>query len=353
PASRRPPHLPVRDDRAPAHRTRREGGALHPERIRRGDSDRARAGRGHHHVPEPLRTSADERSRLHAGLRRGVLHLAGRRCEERGRATAARRPDRRTAPARTAESALLRPPGRCSAGPAEPGGRRCRRRGVAKERRRRAARAVPGSSRLGELLMAQADITEREARPDGSTGHSPAATPPVRRAKKSFASRLRRDRSLLLMVLPAVALTLVFKYVPMLGNIVAWQHYSPYIGITERPWAGWENFQRLLTDSTFHNAVINTISITTFQLFFYFPIPIVMALLLNSVLTPWIRSTIQSIVYLPHFFSWVLVVTVFQQILGGAGLLNRVLRDNDMTPVDIMTNPDPFLLLLPIEAPWK
>lgn len=201
--------------------------------------------------------------------------------------------------------------------------------------------------------MAQTDVTERDVHPDSSTGHSPAATPSVRRAKASFASRLRRDRSLLLMVLPAVALALVFKYVPMLGNIVAWQQYSPYVGITESPWAGWENFQRLLTDSNFHSAVINTVSITTFQLFFYFPIPIVMALLLNSVLTPWIRSTMQSIVYLPHFFSWVLVVTVFQQMLGGAGLLNRVLRDNDMAPVDIMTNPDTFLLLITSEAVWK
>src|SRR5699024_12394550 len=108
-----------------------------------------------------------------------------------------------------------------------------------------------------------------------------------------------------------------------------------------------------LSNSTCRNSCFNTVANTTILLFIYVPITIVMALLMISVLTPWIRSTIQSIVYLPHFFSWVLVVTVFQQILGGAGLLNRVLRDNDMTPVDIMTNPDPFLLLLPIEAPWK
>lgn len=201
--------------------------------------------------------------------------------------------------------------------------------------------------------MMEVEVAKRGARPNSSAERPPATESIVRRHKTSFASRLRRDRVLLLMVLPAAALVLVFKYVPMLGNIVAWQQYSPYVGITESPWVGWENFQRLLTDSNFHSAVINTISITTFQLFFYFPIPIVMALLLNSVLTPWLRSTIQSIVYLPHFFSWVLVVTVFQQMLGGAGLLNRVLRDNNMAPVDIMTNPDTFLVLVTSEAVWK
>ena len=70
-------------------------------------------------------------------------------------------------------------------------------------------------------------------------------------------------------------------------------------------------------------------------------------------LTPWIRTTIQSIVYLPHFFSWVLVVTIFQQILGGAGLINRLLRANGMEPIEIMTNPDTFLLLVTSQAVWK
>lgn len=185
------------------------------------------------------------------------------------------------------------------------------------------------------------------------TALSSAAASPKPPAKKPFALRFRRDRSLLLMVLPAAVLVLVFKYVPMLGNIVAWQQYSPYVGITDSPWVGWQHFQRLLTDDAFLNAVTNTLAITVFQLVFYFPIPIAMALLLNSVMTPWIRSTVQSIVYLPHFFSWVLVVTVFQQMLGGAGLVNRILRDIGMEPIDIMTNPDTFLVLITSEAVWK
>ncbi|GAB2537891.1 ABC transporter permease [Brachybacterium huguangmaarense] len=176
--------------------------------------------------------------------------------------------------------------------------------------------------------------------------------PPPRR-RVTLGNRLRRDWPLLVMVLPAITLLLVFAYVPMLGNVIAWQAYSPYVGILESPWVGWANFQRVFATPSFWEAVGNTLTITAFQLVFYFPVPIALALLLNSVLSPAIRTTIQSIVYLPHFFSWVLVVTIFQQILGGAGLLNRLLVQNGFGGLDIMTNPDTFLLLITSQQIWK
>ncbi|WP_239078823.1 ABC transporter permease [Cellulomonas marina] len=174
---------------------------------------------------------------------------------------------------------------------------------------------------------------------------------PVNRV--SLRARLRRDRALLLMTLPAVLLLAVFAYVPMLGNVIAWQDYSPYVGIGSSPFVGWANFERVMTNPAFLEAVGNTLAITAFQLVFYFPVPIVLALLLNSVVTPALRTTIQSVVYLPHFFSWVLVVTIFQQILGGAGLLNRVLADRGFTGFDLMTSPDAFLVLITAQAVWK
>src|SRR5690606_23193842 len=116
------------------------------------------------------------------------------------------------------------------------------------------------------------------------------------------------------MTLPAVVLLAVFAYVPMAGNIVAWQDYSPYVGVLHSPFVGWWNFERLFANEAFWHAVGNTLLITGFQLVFFFPVPVVLALLLNSVMTPRIRTAIQSIVYLPHFFSWVIVVTIFQQM---------------------------------------
>ncbi|WP_315097802.1 ABC transporter permease subunit [uncultured Cellulomonas sp.] len=181
-----------------------------------------------------------------------------------------------------------------------------------------------------------------------------AAPPPVPTRKIGWRVRLRRDRSLLLMVSPAILLLAVFAYVPMLGNVIAWQNYSPYTGFLGSPMVGWANFERVFTNPAFLNSVENTLVITAFQLVFFFPIPILLALLLNSVVTPQIRTTIQSIVYLPHFFSWVLVVTLFQQIFGGAGLINQTLRDHGLgNGFDMMTNPDTFLVLITMQSVWK
>ena len=155
------------------------------------------------------------------------------------------------------------------------------------------------------------------------------------------------------MVLPTIGLLGTFHYVPLLGNVIAFQAYSPYIGILNSPFVGLENFERLFGNPGFWNAFVNTLAITGFQLVFYFPIPILLALLLNSVLSSRLRAAIQGIVYLPHFFSWVLVVTLFQQMLGGAGLLAEFLRDHGWEPVDIMTNSDTFIALVTMQAVWK
>ena len=161
------------------------------------------------------------------------------------------------------------------------------------------------------------------------------------------------------MIAPGFLLLLVFHYLPVLGNVVAFQDYNPYSGdsalaaLTGSPFIGLENFRILFADPAFWDAVLNTLTITAFQLVFYFPLPIALALVLHSVLSPRIRSFVQTVVYLPHFFSWVLVVTFFVQMLGGAGLLSQELRDAGITPPEIMSNPDTFIVLVTAEAVWK
>ena len=185
------------------------------------------------------------------------------------------------------------------------------------------------------------------------TPTAPGAEPPTPHRALSFTTRLRRDAPLLLMTIPAVLLLMVFAYLPMLGNVIAWQDYSPYVGIRESPFVGWANFVRVFNNPQFLHAVGNTLVITLFQLVFYFPIPIVLALLLNSVVSGKVRTVVQSVVYLPHFFSWVIVVTVFQQLFGGAGLINRLLTARGYTGFDLMTNPDTFLVLITSQSIWK
>lgn len=179
-----------------------------------------------------------------------------------------------------------------------------------------------------------------------------SAQPPAPRTV-GLRARLRRDWQLLVLVAPALLLLALFAYLPLAGNVIAWQQYSPYVGIPDSPYVGWWNFIRVFATPSFWDAVVNTLTITGIQLLFFFPIPIALALLLNSIISPGLRTTIQSVVYLPHFFSWVLVVTIFQQVLGGAGLVNNILRDAGLQPIDIMTNPDTFLVLVTAQSVWK
>ncbi|MEV4225891.1 ABC transporter permease subunit [Streptomyces bobili] len=186
----------------------------------------------------------------------------------------------------------------------------------------------------------------------GSGGRRPSG-------KLSLRTRFRRDRVLLLMTLPAVALILLFNYLPILGNVVAFQDYDPYISdngvvsILHSPWVGLENFQRLFEDSAFWEAVQNTLVLFFLQLVLYFPIPIALALLINSVVRPRVRAVSQAILYLPHFFSWVLVIAVFQQLFGGAGILSQLLRQHGYDGIDIMTDPETFKFLITAQSVWK
>ncbi|MFC9681242.1 ABC transporter permease [Streptomyces sp. NPDC056948] len=204
---------------------------------------------------------------------------------------------------------------------------------------------------------AEAKTSEESPRgTDIPTGGRPGKKPS---GKLSLRLRLRRDRTLILMTLPAIALVLVFNYIPILGNAVAFQEYDPYVSdngfvaMLESPWVGLEQFERIFADSAFWDAVQNTLVLFVLQLVLFFPIPIVLALLINSVIRPRIRAVSQAILYLPHFFSWVLVITVFQQIFGGAGIIAQTLREHGYEGFDLMTDPGIFKFLVTAEGVWK
>jgi putative aldouronate transport system permease protein len=189
--------------------------------------------------------------------------------------------------------------------------------------------------------------------PRGRGGPAATGTGTGAGNRLTWRTRLRRDRSLLVMTLPAVALLLVFNYAPLFGLVTAFEYYDPLVGVWHSDWAGLDQFRRLFDDPLFWGALRNTLFLSGVQLVLFFPVPIVLALMLNSVLNERLRNAIQSIVYLPHFFSWVLAITVFQQMIGGAGILNQFLRRHDMGTWDFMTDPHTFALLVSSQAVWK
>ncbi|HEY4570177.1 MAG TPA: ABC transporter permease subunit [Kribbella sp.] len=170
----------------------------------------------------------------------------------------------------------------------------------------------------------------------------------------SLGRRLLRDRVLLLFALPGTALIIVFHYVPLLGNVIAFKDYQPFLGIAGSDWSGWENFSVIFNgDPAFLRALKNTLILTSLQSVFVFPAPILLALLLNSLFSERIKRIAQSILYLPHFMSWVIVVALFQQMLGGSGLLNNYLRSHDLSTINIIGNSELFQVLLTSQIIWK
>jgi putative aldouronate transport system permease protein len=181
----------------------------------------------------------------------------------------------------------------------------------------------------------------------------PRAAAVDRRRGTSIRARLWRDRWMYLFIIPGFLYFVIFQYLPLLGNIVAFQNYSPYLGFFNSPWVGLENFENLVSNPLVIQAVTNTIIINALQLLFFFPAPIALALLLNSIMSPFIKRGIQTIVYLPYFIGWVVLVSVWQSVLGGEGLLNQTLQAHGLHTLNLMSNAALFKPLIVLQYMWK
>lgn len=187
----------------------------------------------------------------------------------------------------------------------------------------------------------------------------PAYTPPTK--WQQLKRRILREKMMYVFILPGVIYFLTFIYLPLIGNVIAFQDWSPFRasqfgpikGFFSGPWVGLENFRTMFTDPQFKTAFINTIQIEALQLLFAFPAPLLLALLLNSMVSDKLKRTMQTIVYLPHFLSWVILISIWRQFFGGEGLLNQTLMEFGYDRINVMSNPDIFKPLVVAQGIWK
>ncbi len=192
-----------------------------------------------------------------------------------------------------------------------------------RDRRRPDARLTQGSP---DDSQDGSELGQMDGREGRATLNS-SAPAIAERPRNGRLDRFKRDRVLLVMAAPGLLLLLAFHYLPLLGNLIAFQEYLPFVPLGRSPWVGFENFNVIFNgDPAFLLALRNTLVITLVQVLLVFPAPILLALLLNSLLSERLKRVVQSVLYLPHFLSWVIVVAIFQQMLGGSGLLNDALR---------------------------
>ncbi|MNI21485.1 putative multiple-sugar transport system permease YteP [compost metagenome] len=172
---------------------------------------------------------------------------------------------------------------------------------------------------------------------------------------KKTKARLWKDRYIYLILLPGLLYFIVYRYVPMLGIVIAFKEYSPFLGIADSPWVGFKNFALIFDNSEVVRVLWNTLVISLLQIIFAFPAPIILAVMLNEVARNSVKRVIQSIVYLPHFLSWVVVVGIVTIFFRNDGLVNdfmvEVLGAEQTIP--FLTNPDNFRTFLVAEVIWK
>ncbi|WP_079914107.1 sugar ABC transporter permease [Paenibacillus sp. 32352] len=165
---------------------------------------------------------------------------------------------------------------------------------------------------------------------------------------------IKRDRYLYLMALPGIVFFLIFKYVPMWGIVIAFQNYSPFGGVSHSPWVGLEHFQRFFSTTDFWLLFRNTLAINVLNLLFFFPLPILVSLMLNELRSVIYKRFIQSVIYLPHFLSWVIIAGLtFMLFAKGEGLINHLLEAMGQERIDVLTNPDLFWVMVTVQSMWK
>lgn len=155
-----------------------------------------------------------------------------------------------------------------------------------------------------------------------------APAPTTRAAIGSYKKKkiTRKTLALYLLFAPLAVLLFLFHYMPIYGVIIAFKEFSPFRGIGGSPWVGFANFTAFLTDPKFWSVVKNTLYISVLDIVFGFPMPIIFALLANELTSMGFKRTVQTISYLPHFISWVVVYGIFYQLLSPIyGLVNKFL----------------------------
>ncbi|MGE7979430.1 ABC transporter permease [Psychrobacillus sp. NPDC093200] len=170
----------------------------------------------------------------------------------------------------------------------------------------------------------------------------------------SIKQKLWRDRYLLLLLLPGALYFLIYRYIPMVGILLAFKDYSPFIGFIDSPWVGLKYFRLIFEDAEVVQVIWNTLQISLLQIVFAFPISIILALMLNELRNQLYKRFLQSIVYMPHFLSWVVVVGITVIFLRSEGLVNNVLGTFlDINPIPFLTDPAMFKPIVILQVIWK
>lgn len=175
--------------------------------------------------------------------------------------------------------------------------------------------------------------------------------------RNSFGYRMKRDwirnRSLYILVLPVLLFYILFHYKPMYGAIIAFKDYTPTLGVSGSPWVGLENFIRFFQSVYFGRLIKNTILLSVYSLAFGFPAPIILALLLNEVRNKHFKNVTQTITYLPHFISLIVVTGMLTDFSMTSGLFNDMIAFFGGERSPLLQNPKLYRTMYVASGIWQ
>ena len=182
------------------------------------------------------------------------------------------------------------------------------------------------------------------------------------KAKQSigrFFRYVRRHPMMYLMLIPGLFFLFIYKFAPLYGILIEFKDYNIFAGsnpidaIAKSPWVGFANFERLFKSSEFIKVLVNTLIINGMKILFLFPIPIICAILLNEIRNKAFRKLSQTAIYVPYFFSWVVVFGIFYSLFGSYGVVNNVIAALGHARIKFFTDTGIFRWLLVFTEGWK
>jgi putative aldouronate transport system permease protein len=171
--------------------------------------------------------------------------------------------------------------------------------------------------------------------------------------KKKVINDFKRNKALYLMLLPVLAFYIIFMYSPMYGAIIAFKDYSPMKGVLDSPWIGFKNFTDFIGDPYFVRIVSNTLILSVSNLIFGFPMPIILALLMNELKNRHFKKVTQTITYLPYFISLVVVCGLIKDFTSSDGIINSLLQKLGYNGQAMLQDPSLFRPIYILSEIWQ
>lgn len=173
---------------------------------------------------------------------------------------------------------------------------------------------------------------------------------PSTRKNKSFS---RRNLPLHLLILPAIILVFIYKYIPMAGSVIAFQNFKLSKGVFGSEWIGWDNFKYILNMPDFWPIIGNTLRIAIGKLVMNLIVPIIVALMLNELANMKLKRGIQTLLYIPNFLSWIILAGMFSDVLGTNGIINTILEQLGFEGIPFLTSDKYFPGTMIVTDVWK